>query len=151
MDDSDLSIYLNACELLGVPPNSAVLKNIKDKGGYSQLQTISCRQNFLSDAGTIALLAVVAGNTSAEVYDFSGNGLRAGAIRVLVDILLRQPSRQFMLDVSHNPIGDAGVDALLALVTRKPLCVIGVEGTGIRTSLRARLMKIANENKEKYA
>lgn len=152
-DASELSIYRHACDLLGVPPNSAVLKKIRDEGGYQKLSTIDCRQNFLSDAGTIALLAVVAGNTKATVFDFSGNGLRAGAVRVLVDILLRQPHftsahhpRHIMLDVAHNPIGDAGVDALLALVQKVSVTNIGVEGTGIRTSLRARLMKKATEN-----
>ena len=42
-----------------------------------------------------------------QVLDLSGNGLRATAVGVLVDVLLSQPPRPLLLDLSHNPIGEA--------------------------------------------
>ena len=58
-DASELSIYRHACDLLGVPPNSAVLKKIRDEGGYQQPSMFYLTQRVWSGVGRLAKLLKV--------------------------------------------------------------------------------------------
>merc|ERR1719160_775589 len=137
--------YKATCHKINAKPNSQISTMLHEEPRcFENMVDIDLSGNFLGERGFLAILPVINANTIFTSLNFSQNGLRNEAVAHLVDMLLRDQhsNRQLKLNLSRNPISEAGIAALTELANKHP----GVTEINLwRTGANRRKVALLNE------
>lgn len=114
--EEDKAAYIQACNELGVKPNSAVLKAMSDDEDFIN-DRFSIRSNYLGDKGMLPLMSVLKVKPSLIIIQLPRQGLKSAFACKFAEMFSYHPCLH-EVDLEANLIGDKGGKALLAMVER---------------------------------
>ena len=141
------SVYQNHCKVLGVKPNSILLKDFCDGGSsFGAITNLDVSKNYLGEKGFHAFLEVVRQSQNLQTLSLANNGLTNDAVVALCRSVFNHPSLK-SINLKNNPISLAGAAALVDLVRRSPkLTSITLDGTFIEDRSKLRIAKALDKN-----
>lgn len=114
-------IYNQACKVLGVRQSSALLRIIPDRPG-EYISTMDLSINYIGIRGLAPVYYVLEHNMSClQVLNLSGNNMENKDVSELLEVLQNGAGKNLVeLDLSYNPITQAGGQAILNYLTSSP-------------------------------
>lgn len=114
-------IYNQACKVLGVRQSAALLRIIPDRPG-EYISTLDLSINYIGIRGLAPVYYVLEHNMSClQVLNLSGNNMENKDVGELLEVLQDGAGKNLIeLDLSYNPITQAGGQAILQYLSSSP-------------------------------
>lgn len=143
-----VDIYQHACKVLGLRPNSVLLRTFPSSNG-ARLERIDMSSNYVGAKGLLPLFYVIEANGNELVHlNLSSNNLENAEVLELLEVLCGDAGENLScLDLSYNPISQSGGQAILRLTKARPQLVsIQLKGTLIPPRLLQNIVENVEEN-----